>query len=146
MVNKKNNSTNLEKNKKDKDTKLSEKKVLFQNKFLNEIIPYIVIVIAVIIIRSYIVTPVIVRGDSMDYTLKDGQILFLSKISYRLHDIKRYDIIVINEEKDLIIKRVIGLPGDKVEYIDNKLYINNHKVKDDYGIGNTSDFTLEDIC
>ena len=131
MVNKKNNSTNLEKNKKDKDTKLSEKKVLFQNKFLNEIIPYIVIVIAVIIIRSYIVTPVIVRGDSMDY---------------RLHDIKRYDIIVINEEKDLIIKRVIGLPGDKVEYIDNKLYINNHKVKDDYGIGNTSDFTLEDIC
>ena len=63
MVNKKNNSTNLEKNKKDKDTKLSEKKVLFQNKFLNEIIPYIVIVIAVIIIRSYIVTPVIVRGD-----------------------------------------------------------------------------------
>ena len=146
MVNKKNNSTNLEKNKKNKDTKLSEKKVLFQNKFLNEIIPYIVIVIAVIIIRSYIVTPVIVRGDSMDYTLKDGQILFLSKISYRLHDIKRYDIIVINEEKDLIIKRVIGLPGDKVEYIDNKLYINNHKVKDDYGIGNTSDFTLEDIC
>ena len=128
MVNKKNNSTNLEKNKKDKDTKLSEKKVLFQNKFLNEIIPYIVIVIAVIIIRSYIVTPVIVRGDSMDYTLKDGQILFLSKISYRLHDIKRYDIIVINEEKDLIIKRVIGLPGDKVEYIDNKLYIINHKV------------------
>ena len=95
VVNKKNNSTNLEKNKKDKDTKLSEKKVLFQNKFLNEIIPYIVIVIAVIIIRSYIVTPVIVRGDSMDYTLKDGQILFLSKISYRLHDIKRYDIIVI---------------------------------------------------
>ena len=50
VVNKKNNSTNLEKNKKDKDTKLSEKKVLFQNKFLNEIIPYIVIVIAVIII------------------------------------------------------------------------------------------------
>ena len=35
VVNKKNNSTNLEKNKKDKDTKLSEKKVLFQNKFLN---------------------------------------------------------------------------------------------------------------
>ena len=116
-------------------------------KLIKEWIPYIIIVIVVVFIRSYIVTPVIVRGDSMDTTLKDGQVLFLSKISYKIHDIKRFDIIVIKDkDDDLIIKRVIGLPGDDVSYRNNKLYINNKLVQDEYGIGETDDFTLEDIC
>ncbi|MEE3343376.1 MAG: signal peptidase I [Bacilli bacterium] len=117
------------------------------NKIVKELIPYILIIIVVVFIRSYIVTPVIVRGDSMDDTLKDGQVLFLSKISYRLHNIDRFDIIVIKDkDEDLIIKRVIGKPGDNVEYKDNKLYINNKQVKDKYGQGETTDFNLEEIC
>ena len=116
-------------------------------KNIKELIPYIIIIIVVVFIRSYIITPVIVRGDSMDNTLKDGQVLFLSKISYRLNDIKRFDIIVIKDiDNDLIIKRVIGTPGDYVEYKNDTLYINNKKVKDKYGNGETSDFTLEEIC
>ena len=112
-----------------------------------ELIPYLIIVIVVILIRSYIVTPVIVRGDSMDDTLEDSQILFLSKISYRLHQIKRYDIIVIKDiDDDLIIKRVIGKPGDVVEYKDETLYVNGKKVKENYTKGDTSDFTLDEIC
>lgn len=109
--------------------------------------PYLIIIIVVVLIRSYIVTPVIVRGDSMDSTLENGQVLFLSKISYKMHDIKRFDIIVIKDtDGDLIIKRVIGLPGDLVSYKDNKLYINGKKQEDKYGIGITDDFNLEDIC
>lgn len=116
-------------------------------KIVNELIPYILIVIIVVLIRSYIVTPVIVRGDSMDDTLEDGQVLFLNKIGYRINKINRFDIIVIkDEDKDLIIKRVIGRPGDYVEYRDNVLYINNKKVKDVYGNGETVDFTLDEIC
>lgn len=117
------------------------------NKFIKEFLPYVIIVIVVIIIRSFIVTPVVVRGDSMDDTLKDGQVLFLSKISYRLHDIKRFDIIVIHDmDDDLIIKRVIGLPGDDVKYENNKLYINGKEVEDKYANGDTTDFTLQNIC
>ena len=117
------------------------------NKFIKELIPYIIIIIIVVIIRSYIVTPVIVRGDSMDNTLKNGEYLFLSKISYKIHEIERFDIIVIQDkDDDLIIKRVIGLPGDNVEYKDNILYINKKEVKDEYGIGITTDFDLEEIC
>ena len=116
-------------------------------KFIKELFPYIVIFVVVVLIRSYIVTPVIVRGDSMDDTLEDGQVLFLSKISYKMHDIKRFDIIVIEDiDGDLIIKRVIGLPSDDVSYMDNKLYINGKVVEDNFGIGDTSDFTLDDIC
>ena len=114
---------------------------------IKEIIPYIIIVILVIIIRSYIITPVVVRGDSMDDTLKDGEVLLLSKISYRLHDIKRFDVIVIRDrDNDLIIKRVIGLPGDNVKYKDNKLYINNEVVSDKYSNGETENFDLQTIC
>ena len=117
------------------------------NNFLKEWIPYVLIVLVVFFVRSYIVTPVVVRGDSMDVTLHDGQVLFLSKISYKLEKIKRFDIVVIrDEDNDLIIKRVIGMPGDYVEYKNNKLYINYKEVEDKYAFGETEDFDLNDIC
>ena len=116
-------------------------------KIIKEWLPYVLIVITVVLVRIFITTPVIVRGESMDNTLENGQVLLLSKISYKIHDIKRFDIIVIKDtDGDLIIKRVIGLPGDNVEYRDNKLYINQKEVKDNYGNGLTDDFTLDDIC
>ena len=115
--------------------------------FFKELVPYIIIIVVVIFVRSFVVTPVIVRGDSMDDTLEDGEVLLLSKISYYVHDIDRFDIVVIKDnDSDLIIKRVIGLPGDNVKYKDNKLYINDKVVSDDYGVGVTENFNLQDIC
>ena len=114
-------------------------------KFIKELIPYIVIIIVVVLIRTYIVTPVIVVGDSMVPTLKDGQILLLNKFDYKINDIERYDIIVIKVGNGEIIKRVIGLPGENIEYRDNTLYINGHEEETIYNF-DTEDFTLTDIC
>ena len=58
--------------------------------FIKELIPYVVIVILVVIIRSYIITPVVVVGSSMENTLYEDEVLLLSKISYRIGEIKRY--------------------------------------------------------
>lgn len=116
-------------------------------KIIKEWLPYLIIIIVVILIRSYIVTPVVVRGDSMYDTLQDKEILFLSKIHYQVSDIKRFDIVVIKDlDEDLIIKRVIGLPGDNIEYKDNELYINDEKYEEEFTNDKTSDFTLEEIC
>lgn len=116
-------------------------------KWIKELIPYLIIIIIVVIIRSYIITPVIVRGDSMDNTLKDGEVLFLSKINYQLSKIERYDIVVIKDiDNDLIIKRIIGLPGDNIEYKDDILYINGKKQTKRFTKDETEDFTLEEIC
>ena len=115
-------------------------------KFIKEIVPYIIIIIVVVLIRSFIITPVEVDGASMENTLHDGELLLLSKISYKVSDIKRFDIVVINKGNDKVVKRVIGLPGDKVEYIDNKLYINDAEVKDIYAKNATEDFDIKDIC
>lgn len=71
----------------------------------------------------FLISPVTVNGKSMDPTLHDGEHLFINKVS----DPKRFDIIVFpapDEENAEYIKRVIGLPGDKVEYKEDQLYIN----------------------
>lgn len=116
-------------------------------KFVREWGPYFIIIVVVIFIRSYIITPVIVRGDSMYDTLEDGEVLFLSKINYRVSDIERFDIVVIKDfDGDLIIKRVIGLPGDNVFYHDDVLYINGEKVEKRFTDDVTEDFTLEEVC
>ena len=114
-------------------------------KFIKELIPYIVIIIVVVLVRTYIITPVIVVGDSMVPTLKDNQVLLLNKLDYHFHDIERYDVVVIKVEKSEIIKRIIGLPGETIEYRDNTLYINGHEEKSSYNF-DTEDFTLKDIC
>ncbi|EAG1706039.1 ATP-dependent protease ATP-binding subunit ClpX [Listeria monocytogenes] len=70
-------------------------------------------------------------GKSMDPTLHDGEHLFINKVS----DPKRFDIIVFpapDEENAEYIKRVIGLPGDKVEYKEDQLYINGKKYDEPY--------------
>lgn len=113
-------------------------------KWIREIVPYVVILLIVVLIRTFIITPVTVVGSSMYPTLKNGEILLLSKISYRIHDIDRFDVVVIKED-DWIIKRIIGVPGDNVYYKDNELYINEKLIEDKYGNGITEDFDLEDI-
>lgn len=114
-------------------------------KIIKEIIPYIVIVLVVVLIRTFIITPVRVDGDSMKNTLKNGDILLL----YKLGSINRLDIIVLDEEKDneKIIKRVIGLPGETVAIKKGKIYVNDKVIDDKYAYGETSDYdkvTLED--
>lgn len=114
-------------------------------KVIKEVIPYIVIVVVVVLIRTFIITPVRVDGDSMKNTLKNGDILLL----YKLSSIDRFDIIVLDEEKDneKIIKRVIGLPGETVAIKKGKIYINDKLIDDEYAYGETSDYnkvTLRD--
>ena len=114
--------------------------------FIKELIPYIIIIVVVVLIRTYIVTPVIVSGDSMKPNLHDGEMLIERKIGYNAKTIKRFDIVIIKEGKEEIIKRVIGLPGEHVYYRSNKLYVNDKEVEQDYKYYSTNDFNLEEIC
>lgn len=114
--------------------------------FIKEILPYIVIILVVVLIRTFIATPVIVSGDSMKPNLHDGEMLIVRKIGYNGKTIKRFDVVVVEGDNDEIIKRVIGLPGEHVYYRNNKLYINDKLVKEDYKFYDTEDFNLEEIC
>ena len=109
---------------------------------IKEILSYVIIILVVILIRTFIVTPIRVNGDSMNDTLKDGYLMILKK--YEKYSIDRFDIVVINLDGDKLIKRVVGLPKEDIAYIDGKLYINEELVDNSYGYGETKDF--KDYC
>ena len=108
-----------------------------------DIIIYILIIFAILLFKKYVISPIRVNGESMMNTLHDGDIMIMNSINYRFSEIKRYDIVIIDEGQELIIKRVIGLPGDTVKCVNNKLYINGKRVKDKYASSKTSDFSVD---
>lgn len=121
---------------------MEENKKSKSKNYFKEFLPYIIIIIVVILIKSYVVSPIRVNGESMDSTLKDGDIMLLNEIEYRLGEIERFDIVVIRRGDEYLIKRVIGLPGEKVKYLDNKLYINGKYVKEEFKHKKTNDFPI----
>ena len=110
-----------------------------------EIMSYVIIIIIVLLIKRYVFTPIKVNGDSMNPNLFDGELMILNEIGYHLNGVERFDIVVIEKNGEKIIKRVIGLPGDKVEYKDDKLYINDELVEETFNHKKTNDFSLSDI-
>jgi signal peptidase I len=97
--------------------------------FMKEVIPYLIIIAIVIFIRTYVATPVRVQGSSMVPTLKDGEILLLKKYDTSY---KRFDIVVLNRDSSKLIKRIIGLPGEHIEYKDSHLYVNDIEIEEKF--------------
>ena len=107
--------------------------------FIKELIPYVIILIVVVTIRTFIVTPVRVSGPSMNPTLKGNEIMILNKMN---KDFKRYDIVVVKSPDGDIIKRVYGLPGETISCENNNIYINGKRIEDKYNGNKTLDFEL----
>ena len=111
------------------------------NKILKELLSYILIILIIILIRSFVVTPIRVRGVSMVPTLYDKQLLLLNKIS---KNYKRFSIVVFDYEQDRLIKRIIGLPGEHIKYKNNILYINGVETTEKVNL-NTEDFDIKEL-
>lgn len=83
----------------------------------------------------------VVNGDSMENTLHDQESLWVSKISYRLHEPERFDVVVFPYEEEYeedpvyFIKRIIGMPGETVRIDeDGTIYIDGDPLDEDYGL------------
>lgn len=112
---------------------------------LRGLIPYIIIIVAIILIKTFIITPIKVNGESMTSTLEPKDIMILNKTAYYFSDPERFDIVVVSMPDEYLIKRVIGLPGEKIEYIDNTLYVNGEAVEEDFAHGKTADFNISEL-
>ena len=109
------------------------------NDFMKEMIHTLLYLLAVLCLTWLVITFVgqrtVVDGSSMEATLSDGDNLIVDKISYRFRDPKRFDIIVFPfqyEKNTYYIKRIIGLPGETVEFLEGEIYINGEKLTEDY--------------
>ena len=130
----------------------------------------ILVAVAALVIRSVIFEPVRVDGESMDDTLANGEIMFVSKFDYSSTwltlpwqdnakketaprftiggDPKRFDVVICRypgRGDTNFVKRVVGLPGDTIQLIDGYLYVNDEKydepyINDDYRTGRLNTF------
>lgn len=122
-----------------------EKKKSFFNSFIFD---FLVAFLCCTLLFNFVLKPCQVDGTSMVPTLADGDKGYSFIITKKL-GIKRFDICIIQatlEGKDrLLVKRCIGMPNETIEYKDNRLYINDEYVPEDFVKENsvTNDFKVE---
>jgi len=109
----------------------------WKERFFN-IIWIVAIFLVAILIVEFVGQRTKVDGRSMEPTLQDGDQLIVDKISYRFRDPERFDIIIFpyhgdGSKKTYYIKRIIGLPGETIQIVDGKIYINGEVLEENYG-------------
>ncbi|WP_025729443.1 signal peptidase I [Atopobacter phocae] len=108
------------------------------------LVSIILAVMTVLFIRTYLFFPVEVSGRSMSPTIESNDTVLLTPYG----EIQRFDIILFTgDSHETYIKRVIGLPGDEIEYYQNELLINGKKIEEPFLSihEETTNFKLEDI-
>lgn len=99
--------------------------------FFKEIVKVVLISLAIILpVRYFLIQPFYVKGESMEPNFFDHEYLIINEITYRFNNPQRGDIVVFRYPKDpkkFFIKRVIGLPGERVKIDDGKVYISQDK-------------------
>lgn len=82
-------------------------------------------------------------GDSMSPVLRNGDVVLVNRIVYNATTPKRGDVIVFkpkgNENDHYYIKRIVGLPGETIEIIENRVYIDGERLEEDYETTNIDD-------
>lgn len=112
--------------------------------FFRDAFKYIVVAVLVFLLFIFVIGLQQVVGPSMSPTLKEGSVVVVNKMN---KSPKREDVIVLSQAEKYMIKRVIGLPGEYIEYKDNVLYINGEKYDEKYLNSDviTEDFSLKDL-
>lgn len=116
--------------------------------FFKDTFKYIIFIVVILFIAIYVVGLQQVVGPSMSPTLNNGDILILDKASYKFFNVKRNDVIALYSSKSkYLIKRVVGMPGEYIEFKNNQLYINNVLVEEEYLSDSvvTNDFSIREL-
>lgn len=128
----------MRKEKKSRKQQEEEQKNLTLGQEILQMSIYLLIVLCLtFLLIHYVGQRTRVQGDSMRPTLHDGDNLIVDKLSYRFRDPQRFDIIVFpyeHKKKTYYIKRIIGMPGERVRIDqDGIIYINGEVLEEDYG-------------
>ncbi len=118
-----------------------EKQQHKKRKWLFDALQIISLLVAVIVCRAFLIGTIYVKGSSMEPNFHHGDFLVINKLEVRLHDMGRGDVVICRMREgsyqENIIKRVIGLPGDVIDWKKNDtgvydLYINGKYMAEPY--------------
>lgn len=113
----------------------SKKPINWKREILSWIVTFLVAVILVVFITQVLIVNAEIPSESMENTIMTHDRLIANRLSYKFDDPKRGDIIVFklpDDETQLYIKRIIGLPGETIEGKDGVVYIDDKPLKEDY--------------
>jgi signal peptidase I len=103
--------------------------------FLNILETIILVLLVVVPLRTFFFEPFFVMGSSMEPYYHAFDYLIIDKLTFRLREPQRGEVIVFHppfDQKIYYIKRIIGLPGEEVKISNGKIYINGKELKEDY--------------
>jgi len=123
-----------------------------------QLMELIILIFAAIILAygfvAFVCQTVVMMGSSMEPTIAADETLYMNKLIYKVSEIQRYDIVAIRKKDSTEyydIKRVVGVPGDRISVVGGKLAVNGQHVDESYAfcyISNpgrlTSEITLGD--
>jgi len=103
--------------------------------FLRDVVETLLLTAIIFLVVNTLTGRFQVRGTSMEPSLHTGQYVIVSKLSYRLNDPQRGDIVVFrppNGAREDYIKRIIGLPGERVEIREGAVWVNGYRLEEPY--------------
>ena len=115
----------------------------------------IFVLIFVLVVNNFLIINAKIPSPSMENTIMTGDRIFGNRLAYVLGDPQRFDIVIFrypDDESQLFIKRIIGLPGETVEIIDGKVYIDGSETPLDDSLtpetpaGNYGPYTVPENC
>ena len=89
-------------------------------------------VVTVSLFRQAVWTPVIITGRSMLPTLRSGRLAGVNKLAYRFDAPRRGDVVAVWTGRELIVKRIVGLPGEEISAREGILYVNGARLAEPY--------------
>ena len=107
----------------------------FRWRWLRELLEMAFTIIAIYTLVNLLSMRYIVHGRSMDPTFGEGQFLIVSRVHYWFEEPERGDVVVFHAPSNLeedYIKRVIGIPGNRIEFRDQQLYVNGVLLDETY--------------
>ncbi len=114
----------------DKNNKGEKEAVNVKKEIISWIRLIVIVVVAVVVVKQFVIVNAVVPTGSMENTIMPDDRLIGFRLAYLTEDPKRYDIVIFKypvDEDQTYIKRIIGLPGEKVTIEDGKIYINDSK-------------------
>ena len=96
-------------------------------------------ILLALVVKVFLLQAFYIPSLSMYPTLREGDRVLVNKLSYRLHDVNRGDVIVFERPASEtssnipdLIKRVVGLPGESISFIDGAVYVDGKRLDESY--------------